>query len=55
MKSVIGVDWTFESIIIFHIVSDEDGSLKIKTVERFFDSKTSIDIRKAFEAAGADK
>jgi len=55
MKSVNGVDWAVESIIIFHIVTDEDGSLKIKTMERFLDSKTSIDIRKAFEAAGAGK
>ena len=44
---------TRESIFIKHIVTDEDGSLKIKLVEEFTDSKTYLDALEAVAAAKA--
>ena len=46
------MDFTRESIIIAHIVTDEDGSLKFKQVEDFTDSKTYLDF---FQAVAAVK
>jgi hypothetical protein len=40
-----------ESICIAHIVTDEDGSLKIKTLEEFTDSKTEHEFFQAIAAA----
>ena len=54
-KTKIGVDGTFELINISHIVTEEDGSLKIKKMEDFVDSKSNIDIIKAYDAALAGK
>jgi hypothetical protein len=51
-KISIGVESTRESILIVHIVSDEDGSLKIKQVEEFTDSKAELDLVQAITAAG---
>jgi len=36
-----------ESIYIIHIVPDEDGTLKIKQVDEFTDSKAYFDIHQA--------
>lgn len=44
-----------ESIFIVHIVTDEDGSLKIKQIEDFTDSKARIDFLQAVAAAKAKK
>jgi hypothetical protein len=44
-----------ESIFIGHIVTDEDGSLKIKQVEEFTDSKTYLEVMQAAAAAGAKR
>lgn len=44
-----------ESIFIGHIVTDEDGSLKIKQIEEFTDSKAYLDYIQAIEAAKAKK
>jgi len=44
-----------EAITIWHVVTDEDGSLKIKTMEQFLDSKSFIDAKNAYEAAVAGK
>jgi len=44
-----------ESIFIGHIVTDEDGSLKIKHTEEFTDSKTYLDVMQAVAAAKAKK
>lgn len=44
---------TYEAIIIAHIVTDEDGSLKIKQIEEFVDSKSFLDSMQAFVAAKA--
>jgi len=49
------MDLTYEAITIAHVVTDEDGSLKIKKLEEFVDSNTLIDIIKAYEAAGVGK
>ena len=35
-----------------HIVSDEDGSLKIKQMEEFMDSKVELDFAQAIAVAG---
>ena len=42
-----------ESIFIKHIVTDEDGSLKIKAAEEFTDSKAYLDAIQAVAAAKA--
>ena len=51
MKSSLGIDTTSESIFILHTVADDDGSLKIKKLENFQDSKTFLEIHKALMAA----
>ena len=51
-KTSVGVDATLESIYISHIVTDEDGSLKIKQVEEFTDSKAFVEFIQALGAAG---
>ena len=55
MSTSIGVEMNRESIIIVHIVSDEDGSLKIKKYEEFTDSKAELDFVQAIVAARAKK
>ena len=40
-----------EMILIVHVVTDEDGSLKIKQLEEFTDSKDYLEFFKAIEAA----
>ena len=42
---------TRESIFIGHIITDEDGSLKIKQIEEFTDSKAHLDAVEAIIAA----
>lgn len=44
-----------EMIWIGHIVTDEDGSLKIKKIEEFTDSKAFLDFFKAVAEHKADK
>ena len=51
MGNSVGLETTHESVFIVHIVTDDDGSLKVKQVEEFRDSKTFIDIRKSMGAA----
>jgi len=53
-KTSVGIDSTYEAITIAEIVTDE-GSLKIKKIEEFIDSKTFLDTTKAIEAAVANK
>ena len=38
-------------MFIIHIVVDEDGSLKIKKIEDFRDSKVTLELRDAMTAA----
>ena len=40
-----------EMILTFHIVTDEDGSLKMKDLENFIDSKTYLGFAGAVAAA----
>jgi hypothetical protein len=54
-ETSIGVEWARESIAIVHIVTDEDGSLKIKRIEEFTDSKLELDFAQAIAAAGTKK
>ena len=51
MKSSLGKDTTNESIFIVHTVADDDGSLKVKKLEEFRDSKVYLEIREAQTAA----
>jgi len=51
-KTSFGLDSTYEAICIAHVATDDDGSLKIKQMEEFVDSKTLIDNMKAYAAAG---
>ena len=51
MKSSLGIDTTNESIFILHTVADDDGSLKIKKLENFQDSKAFSEIHKALMGA----
>ena len=55
LKTVTGVEGIRESILINHIVTDEDGSLKIKQVEEFTDSKSHLDFRQAVVASTTKK
>ena len=47
----VGVEMIRESVIIGHIATDEDGSLKIKQIEEFTDSKAFLDFVQAVTAA----
>ena len=44
-----------ESIFIADFATDEDGSLKVKNLEEFTDSKAELDFVQAIAAAGAKK
>lgn len=54
MKSSSGVDIDREPIYISTLVTDEDGSLKIKQNEEFTDSKVYLDMFKAAAEAKAN-
>ena len=53
MKNSIGVETTHELMFIVHIVTEEDGSLKIKRFESFFDSNVWSEFMKSIGAAVA--
>ena len=44
-----------ESILILKTAKDEDGSLKIKRLDEFTDSKAFLDFAKAMEETKADR
>lgn len=50
-ESTLGVGGPYESILIAHIVPDEDGALKIKQIDQFVDSKVHIEHEEAIAAA----
>ncbi|KAF9785474.1 hypothetical protein BJ322DRAFT_1063387 [Thelephora terrestris] len=52
--SPLGVNMDREMILTAHIVTDEDGNLKIKQAEEFTDSKALLDVVKAIEEAKAN-
>ena len=47
MKNPIGINMKGEGIFIVHIAADEDGSLKIKQVDDFHDSKVYLELIKS--------
>jgi hypothetical protein len=49
-KTSTEIEYTRESIIITHIVADEDGSLKIIRGEEFTDSKAELEFVQALTA-----
>jgi len=51
MKNSIGAGTSHELISIVHIVTDDDGSLKIKKLEDFFDSKLYSEFTQSIGAA----
>jgi hypothetical protein len=53
MNTSIGVENTRESVCILLFVTDEDGSLKVKQLEEFTDSKAELDFAQAVAVAGA--
>jgi hypothetical protein len=55
VNTSLGVEMNRESIFISHIVSDEDGSLKIKEHEEFTDSKAELDFVQVIAAAMAKR
>ena len=59
MKNRLGMEIINESLFIIHIVTDDDGSLKIKQLEHFRDSQVYLELKKsmgeAIAAAQANK
>jgi hypothetical protein len=55
LKTILGVELNRESIFIGDIVIDEDGSLKIKQIQQFTDSKDQLEFTQAIAAAKAKK
>ena len=51
----LGVKMIREVILILQIVTDEDGSMKVKRAEEFTDSKSYLDFSKATAEAIADR
>ena len=51
MKDPTGVETTQELIYIAHIITDEDGSLKIKQVEDFLDTKAHLEFAQSMGPA----
>lgn len=49
------MDMTREMIVTSHIISDEDGSLKVKQLDEFADSKAYLDLSKAIAEAKANQ
>ena len=47
----VGVEMIRESILTGHTVTDDDGSLKLKQIEEFTDSKAFLDFVQAVTAA----
>ena len=53
IKTKFGVETTRESFFVEHVVTDADGSLKVKETEEFTDSKTQLEFLQEFAAAKA--
>lgn len=54
-QTTFGVELKREAILIAHVVTDDDGSLKIKQIEEFVDTKSQLESIQALEAAIAKK
>ena len=55
LENPYGLDTTCEAIYISHFVTDDDGSLKLKQIEEFTDSKVYSGIHKSLAEASASK
>lgn len=53
--SSFGIEMIREMILTAHIVTDEDGSLKVKQLDEFTDSKAYLDYFKAVAEAKAQR
>ena len=54
-ENPIGLDTKGEAIYIAHIVTDDDGSLKVKQLDEFHDSNVYPGVHKALAEAKARK
>jgi len=50
VKNPYGLNTIRESIFITHIVTDDDGSLKVKQFDEFTDPIAYLEMRKAYAA-----
>jgi hypothetical protein len=55
VHTTFGVEINREAISIVHTATDDDGNLKIKTLEEFVDSQTYLESMKAVHEAMARK
>ena len=55
MENPYNLDTKCEVVYIVHFVTDDDGSLKVKQVDEFTDSKVYSGIHKALAEANAHK
>ena len=55
MENPYALDTKCEAVYITHFVTDDDGSLKLKHVDEFTDSKVYSDVHQALAAAKAGK
>ena len=55
MENPHGLDTKLETIYITHFVTDDDGSLKVKQMDEFTDSKAYSVVHKALAEAKAHK
>ena len=55
MENPYNLDTKCEAIYIVHFVTDDDGSLKIKQIDEFNDSKVYSDLGKTFAEVKARK
>jgi len=51
MKNPIGLETKHESLFTVHIIADEDGSLKIKQIDEFRDSKAYLELSQSMGTA----
>ena len=55
MENPYNLDTKCEAVYIVHYVTDDDGSLKIKQIDEFTDSKVYPGVHKALAEAKARK
>ncbi len=55
MENPYGLDTKCEAVYIAHFVADDDGSVKLKLLDEFTDSKVYSDVHQALAAAKAGK
>ena len=55
IENPYGLNTKCETVYILHIITDEDGSLKLKQADVFKDSKVFSNVHKELAAAKASK